>query len=201
MEIFHRYAPTGMIAFVQGFQHGGVRMHAGGDIGNGNPDLRAHLALTGDVNQAAFALYQVVIGFHGRIIALLAITGDVHGDQARISGAQTFGIQPYFFQGAGSQVLHEHIGLVRDAQKQGAVGLVFDIQLHRLLAAVDPHKVGSQPFDGLIVLTGEVAGIAFHFNNAGPGIGQPAGCIRRRDRLLDGDHGDAAQGFEGFTHG
>jgi hypothetical protein len=48
--------------------------------------------------------------------------------------------------GAGFQVLHQHVGLGDDGGEQRLVALACEIEHQRLLAAVEPHEVRGLAF-------------------------------------------------------
>jgi hypothetical protein len=95
--------------------------------------------------------------------------------------------------GARDEVLDEDVGARYQAAQQCLVTVGLEIERDRLLAAVEPDEIGALAMDGGIVGAGEIALGPLDLDDTGPGIGQPAGTERRRDRLFDADDEDAVE--------
>jgi hypothetical protein len=107
--------------------------------------------------------------------------------------------------GAGLEVLHEHIGLRQHRRQQRLVVGAREIEHHRLLAAVEPDEIGAlsttRAFPPvfarnrqLIVVAREIALRPLDLDHPRAGVGEPAGAHRRRHRLLERHHQKAGKG-------
>jgi hypothetical protein len=69
-------------------------------------------------------------------------TGHGRVDEARIDRSQRFITQAQTFQGAGAEILHQHIGAANQFQENATIRFVLEIQGDALLAAVERGEVG-----------------------------------------------------------
>jgi hypothetical protein len=82
--------------------------------------------------------------------------------------------------------LREHVGRFGMLQ----------VERDAFLRAIRPHEVRREPVGAFVVGTREVAAAGpLHLDDARAQVGQLARAERRRDRVLEGDDGDAFQGF------
>ena len=93
---------------------------------------------------------------------------------------------------AGRGVLYEYVGARDHAVEQRLVPILLDVERDRLLAAIEPDEIARKPQPGAIVEAGEIAFRPLDFDHPCPGIGQPAGTQRRRDRLFQRHHQQSA---------
>ena len=87
--------------------------------------------------------------------------------------------------GAGLEVLHEHVGFREHGREQRLVVGAREIEHHRFLAAVEPDEIGALSRRELIVIAREISFRPLDLDHARTGIGEPAGAHRRRHRLLE----------------
>jgi hypothetical protein len=121
-------------------------------------------------------------------------------DEVWPARTQGVGIQPEPVDGARDQVLHEHVCLVDEAVEQRAVRGVLDVELDAFLAAIEPHQVAGLAVHRAVVLAGEVTdGRTLDLDDTGAEIGELAGGEGCRDRLLEGDDGDAFTWVHGIA--
>ena len=121
--------------------------------------------------------------------------------------------------GAGLEVLHEHVGLGEQRREHSLVLVAREVEHQRLLAAVEPDEIGALAFAcgiraftpvfmrraastrgavarfrQLVVAAREVALRPLDLDHARAGIGEAAGAHRRRHRLLERNHQQAGEG-------
>ena len=85
---FQRVALSGDAAADQRLQHAGMRRHAARDVARRDADAARPGGLAGDHGEPGFRLHQQVVRLHRRVVAGFAVTGNIDGDQARVSLAQ-----------------------------------------------------------------------------------------------------------------
>ena len=102
--------------------------------------------------------------------------------------------------GAGLEVLHEHVGLGEHRREQRLVVGAREIEHQRFLAAVEPDEIralalrasaGRGWHGELVVVAREVALGALDLDHARAGVGEPARAHGRRHRLLQRHHQQA----------
>src|SRR5690606_36001433 len=106
--------------------------------------------------EARLGLYEEVVGahaFHGRDVA---VAGDLAGHEARELAAQVGAAEAGALEGAGGEVLHQHVGARDEGLEQRGTVVGLEVQHHRLLALVEPHEVRAVAARGRIVATREV---------------------------------------------
>ena len=81
---------TGLLAVQQRGQDVGVRVHAGGDVGDGRAGLGRRVFGPGDRDETGLALDQQVVSLLVAVGSTVAITRDVADDDAGLGGAQDF---------------------------------------------------------------------------------------------------------------
>ena len=190
----------GLLAVHQGGEDVGVGIHACGDVGHGWPGLARHLGGAGHRHQAGLALDQQVVGLLVAVGPVGTVTGDVAHDQSGLARRQ--GLVGHA-QPCGStwrQVLHQYIRLPDHQLLQDAVGgLLLDIQREALLRAVGPDEVGGQAPHPPVVGPREVACAGpLDLDDARAQVGELARGERRRDRVFEGDDGDALEWLHGM---
>ena len=122
-------------------QNVGVRIHAGGNVGHRDAGLGRRLGRTGHRQEAGLALDEQVIGLFVAIRAIGAVARDVADDELGVVGLQRLVRQAHARSGAGSQVLHHHVGRGQQLQ-QRLFGLrPLDVERQAFLAAVKPGEV------------------------------------------------------------
>ena len=174
------------LAADQSFQHRLVRSHAAGDVAHRNAHPGGALRIAGDGRQAAFGLHQQVVGLERVERPFVSVAGNGDRDQARVGFAQAVLIEPEAPDRAGGEVLDEDVGLGHHGAQQCLVLFRAQVEAHGFLAAVEPDEVGALALNELVVLAREVAFRPLDLDHACPGLGQPAGQVRRRHRLFDG---------------
>jgi hypothetical protein len=90
--------------------------------------------------------------------------------------------------GAGLEVLHEHVGLGEQGGEHCLVVGAREVEGERLLAAVEPDEIRALASRQFIVAAGEIALRALDLDHARAGIGEAAAAHRRRHRLLQRHH-------------
>ena len=189
-------------ALAQQKRHGDTlyRVHAGGDVADGNADAAPRPGRAVDGHQPAFGLHQQVVGFELAHRADLAVAGDVAGDQARVLLAQRVRTEAETLGGAGREVLNEHVGTGQEALHARAIALLAQVEGDRLLAAVDPDEVGGLAVHRVVVVAGEIAIAPLDLDDARAGIGQAAAAVGRGHRVLERDDQYAVQGLQCHVH-
>jgi hypothetical protein len=92
----------------------------------------------------------------------------------------------------GSEVLDQHVGFGQQLVEHGRRGAVLEVEREAFLAAVGPDEVRRKAFDARVVAASEVARArSFDLDDAGALVGELARAERCRDRVLEGDDGDA----------
>ena len=130
-----------------------------------------------------------------------AVSVDLDRDHVRVTLLQIGGPDAEAGHRAWGEVGHQHVGTVQQLVQDVAPCLGFQVERHRFLAAVGPDEVRSKPVDDFVVVAGEVSALGiFDFDDPRTEIGEYPGAHRRRDRLLQGHHGDARQRPSVFRH-
>jgi hypothetical protein len=94
--------------------------------------------------------------------------------------------------GAGREVLHQHVGARHQALHHGQRGRLLQVEREALLAAVRPDEVRAEAACAAVVAARLVAAAgAFDLDHARAQVGQLPGAERRRDDVLEREHGDA----------
>jgi hypothetical protein len=92
---------------------------------------------------------------------------------------------------AAGQVLNKDVGGRDQALQHLPRPLLFQVERHGLLEAVEPDEVARHPLDGLVVVTGKVSGPgALYLHDARAEVGELAGGEGGGDSLLQGDDRD-----------
>ena len=93
---------------------------------------------------------------------------------------------------AGSQVLHQHVGILEQACKHLGSQFVLQVKGQALLGAIGPYEVGSKTLDATVVCACKVTHIwSFDLDHASAQVGELPSAERRRNRVLERDDGDA----------
>ena len=186
-----RRALAAALARNQRFEDRLVSVHAGGDVADRYADAGRRVWRTGDRGQAGFRLHQHVVGLARGVRPVLAVAGDRANDEAGMLAAQCIKRKSQFRDGARLEVLYENVGAREHRREEGlAVGLR-EIEDERFLAAVEPDEIRALTVCHLVVVAREVALLPLDLDDAGAGIGEPAGAQRRRHRLLYCDDQEA----------
>jgi hypothetical protein len=112
-------------------------------------------------------------------------------DEARVPLPQPRGPEAETFGGAGGQVLDKDVGGWDQAPQHLPRPILFQVERHGLLGAVEPDEVARHPLDGLVVVAGKVPGPgALYLYDARAEVGELAGGEGGGDGLLQGDDGD-----------
>ena len=80
--------------------------------------------------------------------------------------------EAHTFDCPGGKVLDKHIGFGKHGRKQRLVRIVLQVQTDRLLATIQPDKIGAVPVDQRIIPAREITLGAFNLDHAGAGIGK-----------------------------
>jgi len=152
----------------------------------------------GDGGEPGFGLHQHVVGLACRVGAVLAVAGDRADHEAGMRAPQRVEREAELGDGAGLEVLHEHVGLGEHRREQRLVVFAREIEHQRFLAAVEPDEIralaGAMTVAGfrqLVVVAREVALGPLDLDHARPGVGEPASAHGRRHRLLQRHHQQA----------
>ncbi len=188
---------AGAAAHEQRFENGLVSFESCGNIDDRDAHAGRRLRPAGDRGDARFGLDQEVVGLALRVRAAFAVAGDRAADEPRIVLAQPLEGKAELGERAGFEVLHEHIGLGDHGFEQRLVVRLGEIEHHRLLAAIEPDEMRALAVHDEVVAAGEIALRPLDLDDARTGIGQPAGALRRRHGLFDGDDEEA---FERKRH-
>jgi hypothetical protein len=86
--------------------------------------------------------------------------------------------------GAGLEVLHEHVGLREQGGEHRLVLAAREVEGERLLAAVEPDEIRALASRQFVVAAGEIALRPLDLDHARAGIREAAAAHRRRHRLL-----------------
>ncbi|MNS60665.1 hypothetical protein D3C72_936720 [compost metagenome] len=153
---------------------------------------------TGGAGGVANPAHGFAYGTETRTIAIragLAVSGNPHQRQVGVERVQHVPTEAEFFQGAGAQVLDQHIGAGRQLLDQFDAFGGFEVQCQGLLVArlqVPPQRgafVQLAPFaQGIALAHG------FDLDHLGAELGQHARGERRGDQRADLDHFDCTQG-------
>ena len=115
-------------------------------------------------------------------------------------GAELLGAQAQPLGRAGREVLHEDVGPGQQGgQRRLAVGALH-VELHRLLAPVQPDEIARLAEHGPVVAAGEVAAARpLDLDDPGAEVGELPGGEGHRDGLLQRDHHDPRQREDGLA--
>ncbi len=118
-------------------------IHARGEVGYGDAELhRRALGLASDRHQAALGLDgEIVPSFVGSGTGP-AVARDGAVDEPPVRGHQRFGIEPEALQGAGTEILDEHVCLLRQRPYVPLPLLGPQIDFDRLLQPVAAQEIG-----------------------------------------------------------
>ena len=159
------------------------------------PGLGRRVRAAGDRQQPGLALDQQVVGAAVAHRPVRGVPGDVADDELRVPGPQGRRRQPHPVRRPGRQVLHEHVGPADQRGQRGPARGRLEVKRDRLLAPVEPDEVAGQALDGAVVGAGEVAAArALDLDDPRAEVGQLAGGVRGRDRLLERHDRDAVEG-------
>ncbi|GBD12969.1 hypothetical protein HRbin24_00990 [bacterium HR24] len=154
LAVQHTYVehlpPAALLPLVQGGQYADGRVQTGSDIpqGDARPN-RPPARLAGDAHDASHALHNDVQGGLVAIGARLPEAGGGGVDEARVALRQHVVAQTQALHSAGREVLHHHIGLLDQPQKEVSAGGALQVDADAALAPVHREEVG-----GLVVQVG-----------------------------------------------
>ena len=176
-------------------QDAGVRVHAGGDIRDGNASLGGMFFGPGDGKQSDLALNQQVVRLLVRIGARRSITGKRADNQLRITRPEMAGTRPETIRRARGKILDEDVRAIEQPRQDLRAFRSFEIQRQRFLRAIQPDEIARHPSDGRVVAASEVAAIGpLDFDDAGAQVGKVTRRQWRRDSLLERDDGGVGKG-------
>jgi hypothetical protein len=138
-------APAGLLALEERGQDAAVGVHAGGDVGHGDPDLGHLLLAAGDGQEAGLALHHQVVGLHRLVGPGHAVAGDVAHDQTGVAGLQLLGAEAGASGRARGQVLEKDVGVAQQLPGDREASGILDVEGERLLVPVRPDEVGAHP--------------------------------------------------------
>ena len=142
----HHLAAAGALALEQRGQHAVRAVHAGQQVADRDADLLRVLgAGPGHRHQAGLALGDLVVAGPAALGAVVPEPGDRQGDQPRVELGQHVGAEAEPVQGAGAEVLHEHVGPAQQLGEHRLVGVVLEVEGDRLLVPVGGEEVGRLP--------------------------------------------------------
>jgi hypothetical protein len=166
----------------------------GPHVGHRRARLGRCFRKAGDRAEATLGLDEEVVGPLLVVGSADAIPRDVDADgpgEARhdVGGgnAQTMGR-------SGCEILDHDVRLAQQTFKYLPGGLVLDIEGQRLLVPVEPYEVRRHAVDGVVVLAREVAADpVLYLDHPCAEVTEVPAAKRRRDGLLEGDHGQSGQ--------
>ena len=195
------------------------REHAGRDVRDGDAEpIPRPVVGAGDAHQAPLALQHRVVPRLAPPGAGLAESGDGAEDEVRAARGQVSVAEPHAVEGAGPEVLDQHVGAGDQGVEHAAAVRVLQVQGHALLVPVDAEEVGALPLlerrppgarvvplAGLLDLDDAGAHVGQHHRAVG--ARQDAGQVEHR-HPVEGSGRDVVQagvraggrGF-GFGHG
>jgi len=175
-----------------------VGVHAGGDVADRDAHARGRLGAAGDGGEPRLGLHQHVVGLALGVGAVLAVAGDRADHEPGMRAPQLFKRKAELGDGAGLEVLHEHVGLREHGRQQRLVVGAREIEHQRFLAAVEPDEIRAFSLRApagwdreLVVVAREVAFGPLDLDHARAGVGEAAGAHGRRHRLLQRHHQQA----------
>src|SRR5262245_35154405 len=169
----------------QCFENGFVGIEARSHIDDRNAYARRAFGPSRHRRDAGFSLDQEVVRFALGVRATFAIARNRAANQARILLAQARHWKAELGEGAGLQILHEHVGLLEHGFEQRPVFGLAEVEHHRLLAAIQPDEIGAFAMHNVVIFAGEIALGALHLDDTRTGIGKAACALWRRHRLLN----------------
>ncbi len=194
-HVEHRNPDIGALAGAsprdQGFENGGMRGGAGGDIDHGNADPRRSLRSAGDRGQPALGLDQQIIGLAVGVGAVVAIAGNGAADQFWVIFSQALQREAELVHRSRLEILQQHIRAGDQRFERGAAFLGREVDDGGILAAVEPDEVAALSLGRGIVAAGKVAFRPLHLDDMGAGIRQPRAAEGGGDRLFDGNDGQS----------
>ena len=187
-------AVPGALPVVQRGEHRGVGVERRADVGDGYTRLRGRPGQAGDRAGPALGLHEQVVGALVVQRSAGAVPGDVDDDQPRVPLGQVGRGEAEAAERARRQVADQHVGPAEQAGEHLGVGRFGQVELHRLLAVVQPDEVGGEAAHRAVVVPGGVPhpGV-LHLDHPGAEVGEVARAQRGRDRLLERQHGDACE--------
>jgi hypothetical protein len=187
-------AHPGALPVVQGGQDAAIGVHAGRDVGDGDPRPGRALRCAGRHHQAGLALHEQVIGLLLAVRAVGAVAGDRAADQPGPVRAQRRRAEPEAVGGARGQVLDEHVGGVDEPAEEVAVTGFLDVELDALLAPVEPDEVAGLAERGPVVAAGKVTAAGpFDLDDPRAEVGELTGGERGGHGLLEGDDSETVE--------
>jgi hypothetical protein len=129
------------------------------------------------------------------------VSVDLDRDHVRVALRQVGRPDPQPGSRSRGEVGDQDVGTVEKLMQNIKACFGFQVERHRLLAAVGPHEVRGKPVDDVVVVPGEVSPFGiFHLDDAGTEVGKHPRAHRSGDRLLQGHHGDSRQRPPGCRH-
>ncbi len=126
------------LALEQRRHDGAVEVDAGQEVRDGGAGLqRRPVRHAGDAHEARHGLHRQV---HRRVVAIgpvAAIAGGGGVDQPRVLRPEQRGAEAEPVHHAGREILHQHVGLGRQAAQQVAPGLRLQVEAERALAGAE----------------------------------------------------------------
>ena len=148
----------------------------------------------GDTHQARHGLGHNVIGRATRQRTVLPETGNTGVNQPRVVLLQRIEINAQTPGDAGSEVLHQHIGVGHQFVKALTVRRVFEINLDAALAAIDEAEVHAFARQKRPQMPCVIALLRhLELNDISPQVRQHRGAMRARQYAADVQHAHALQ--------
>ena len=189
----HRARAARPFALEQGGDDGAVEVHARAEVDHRRPRLQGRpVGLAGDGHDAAHGLHREV---HRGVVAIgtvRAVAGAAGDDQARIDGAQRVPRQAEPVHDAGPVVLHQHVGIARQAQQRLPVFPCLQVQHDAALAGVE-HGEGHARAGLARALAQLLALRRLHLHHVRAGHGQQEGGVGAVVDLGEVEDADAVQ--------
>ncbi len=173
------------------------REHARGNVGNRGTGLRWPAPfLAGDAHHSAHALHDQIVGCAVRRRPLLAESGNGCEDQARIARVHRVIAKAKPRDGAGREVLHQHIGRIDQPPKRFLAKIRLEIERNRALVAIDRQEVTGFAIDEWRTPGARIVPCAghLHLDHIGAHIAQHHGAIWTGHDAGQIDDADSVQG-------
>jgi hypothetical protein len=169
----------------QRFENGLVSIEACGNVDNRHANAGGRIRSASHRRDAGFGLDQKIVSLALGIWPALAVTRNRTANEPRVLLPQPTRREAELGDRARLEVLHEHIGLGQHGFEQCLVIRLGKIEHNRLLATIKPDEIGAFAMDDVVVIAREITFRAFDLDHARARIGETAGTLRCRHRLLD----------------
>ena len=132
----------------------------------------------------------------GRVRAGLPEAGHASDHERRIALVEHVGPESHAFEGAGTEVLDEHLCVVDESEEHVAIGRILQVESDRTLVAVHhlPPQARMVAWVAPRHVAQAVAGDGpLHLDHVGTEVGQVAGRVRAGQHRRDVEHPEVAE--------